>query len=1009
MKLRRLIVCLACVALVLPFMIGLTPSLQWGDTPLKTTLPPVVITGQSTYKVLESRRIPVPSPFLPGGKERPVIIASPAQETVVPESNKQQPTPQTPGCAYHSSITTRVATLFKGAEAYEKRGKYLFLNHRYADAIETFTKLIQSYPESPRVGEAYFWIGESYFRMEDIPHAEENYKVAALRYPSSAYADYALYSLGWIAYKRGAYDKAIDYFKNAIAAYPNSPIYAHMLFWLAESYSRVKKIELADETFKKVLKRTSDPLLKVPATFEIAKIAFIRKEYATAKKILKDLSQQSPPTSLVPKIDLLTGWCEYFLKDARALGSFGQAFHAAGTSQKLKAEARYGQALSAIQQGKAKIAEKLLQAMRPASPWYGETAVALAQYYFNKKDYQRAGKTCAKIFENAAKSPYLEHAYMIMGNIAYNTKRYADATEYYTHVIVGKADRLKPMAIFAKGLAFYQIGQFRDAIDSWEEVLKRYPNFLRNRETLYWLGSAYLNLHQERLAATYFARLKQSPNDYAKALIQMSEYWFGQQRWKKALEVLKRYLALFPRGPYAGFARGMTGEIYFNLKDDKKAAKWLREAIQDINVRRNLEYRAKITFILGKVYYRMGAFNRAIGYFKTVASRFSKNSFSDDAQYWQALSYYSQQAYKPAIQSFERLLRDFPQSPLKAKAMMKIGDCFYNLKDYDRSQAYYRKVASLFRKDRKIRENAAYGVILSLYQKKDYKRFFAEASAFMTRFPDSPLSLDVVQLLSEYYERQGNLDQEIDLLDSYLRAHKNIPHADAIRLNLARLFIQKGLYDSAMVQLRIVSRSPSHTPFKSVAEREMGNLYFKQKMYSQAIIHYQKYLRAEKQPVDIVRHVRKQLVLAYLRSGNLKRAQQELDSDSKTFGIGWSAPLYLELGKTYLKKKEYHAALLSFKQASKSSDSLTKCKSLTYVGEVYRRTGKYNKSLKTLLMVRYSYPACRTFSERFLLHLSVTLGKKGKKEEARQLLKVLVKSHDKQVKRLAQRALNRLH
>ncbi len=1009
MKRKRFAAGLICIFLVLPFIIGVTPSLQWGDTPLKTNLPPVIITGESTYKIVETRRIPVPSPFLPGGKERPVIIVTTAGETIPPKENKAQPTPQTPGCAYRNSITAQVATFFKGAEAYEKRGKYLFLNRRYAEAIESFFKLIQSYPESPLVGDAYFWIGECYFQMGEIPRAEQNYKVTAMRFPSSSYADYATYSLGWIAFKKKAFAEAVRYFKNGVSAYPNSPIYAHLLFWLAESYMQQKEKDSAAEYFRKVLKSTSDPRLKTPATFEIAKIAFLRKDYRTCRKTLDFLLHQNPPSSLVPKIYLLRGWSEYFMKDSQALSTFSQALRFPHIARTLKEEAEYGKALSAIQQRKPEIARAMLSTMGFDSPWYGEVAVELASYFFDQKAYKLAEKICGKIFQNFAKTPYLENAYMILGNCAYNTRDYANATEYYTHVILGKVDRLKPMAIFAKGLAFYQMGQFRDAIDSWEALLKRYPTFPRRRDTLYWLGSAYLNIHQEKAATAYFNQLQRYPNNYSKALMQLAEYWFSQQKWGHTLQALKHFLTFFPHSRYTGFAKGMMGEVYFNLKDYRQASRWLLLAIQDKEVVKNPEYRAKITFLMGKVDYMQGAFRQAIGYFSIVATRLPRNAFSDDAQYWEALSYYSEQAYKPAIQSFQRVLTVFPHSPLRAKALMKIGDCYYNLKAYRKSEAYYRKAAILYGKDKKIRENAVYGMILSLYQRKDYKGFFTEATAFMQRYPGSPLTLDVLQLLSEYYERQGNIDREIALLDKYLKAHKSIPHADAIRLNLARLFIKKGLYDSALVQLKQVSGTHLHSPFKSIAEKEMGDLYFKQKLYDQAALHYRNYLEMEKLPPETVQYVKQQLALAYLYVNRLKSARREIEMGTRAFGLTWGAPLYLKIGATYLDKKMYKSALWAFRTAAKSSAPGIKCQSLTSMAIIYRKTGKYDKSLKTLLMVRYSYPECREASEKALLDLALALKKKGRRDEARQLLTVLAKSHQKKIKRLAQKALNRLH
>jgi len=1010
MKIKRFFACACAIALILPFLIGVTPSLQWGDTPLKTKLPPIVITGESTFKIFESRRIPIPSPFLPGGKVRPVIVVSPTAEPTIPEENKRQPTPQTPGCAYRNSITTKVATLFKGAEAYEKRGKYLFLNHRYQEAIETFSHLIETYPESLRLGEANFWIAESYFQMDDIPNATRFYRNTVRKYPSSSYADYATYSLGWIAYRKKAYNEAERLFRNGVLSYPNSPIYDHMLFWLAESYLHENKMNEAEKVFHKVLKNSSDSLLTTPARFEIARIEFIRKDYKNAGITLEDLLKRQPPNSLLPKIYLLKGWCEYFLRNSQALSTFDKVITYPEITVTLKEEAEYGKALSAIQQRRPKLAISLLKILGATSPWYGEVALELAHYYFGKQQYKEAERFCRKIIQSYAKTPFLEKATMIMGNCAYDTKAYASAVEYYTRVVLGKVNHLKPMAMFAKGLSFYQLGRFRDAIDCWEQLLKQYPHFAHAPDARYWLGSAYLNIHHAKPATVLFEQLRGIPNLHARALLQLSEYWFSQQQWQNALKSLKQFLKLYPKNKtYAVYAKGMMGEIYFNLRKYQAAIRWLSSARHSHGILNDREYRAKVTFLLGKIYYRLGNFKQAIAYFHEVALRLPRNSFSDDAQYWQSLSYYSQQSFQAAIQSFKQLLAAFPQSPLRAKALMKLGDCYYNLKDYAKSDAYYQKAAAVGGGSRTIRENAAYGRILSLYQQANFSRFLRESDTFLRRFPNSALSLNVIQLLSEYYERQGNLDREIDLLEGYLKSHHLGHQADTIRLKLARLFAKKGLYDSALVQLRLVSGRSHRNPFSGVAEKEMGDLYFKQKLFHQAIIHYQRYLALGKLPQEMERYVKRQLAIAFIRSNRFRNAKIEVDSGLKSYGLGWAAPLYLQLGQAYQLKKMYRSALQAYKQAANSLDPSIKCHALVSMADIYRKTRKYDKSLKTLLMVRYSYTECRHTSEKALLKLAILFGRKGRKEDARQLLTALTKSHDKKIRRLAKKALNRLH
>ncbi len=993
--------------MILPLVIGFTPSLQWGDTPLKANLPPVVITGKSTYQVIESRQIPIPSPVLPGSKEHPEIAVSTTTAPEIPDEGKQQPLPKSPGCTYRNAFTTKVATLFKKDEAYDQRGKYLFLNRRYAEAIDTFRHLIETYPESRKIGEAYFWVGECYFQIDDLSQAEQNFKVVLQRYPTSLYADYACYSLGWIAYKKRLFHQAIKFFKEGVLAYPNSTIHTHMLFWLGEAYLQCSDMDKALTTFKEFLQKSRENTLRIPALFEVAKIKFFKKAYSESKKILEGLFAYNIPPSLLPKIYLLQGWCEYFMKDFQCQSTFTKILQLPHLTKVLKDEALYGQCLCDIQQKNPAAAEAVLEREGRAFPWYGEVAIALANYYFSKGDYKKAGDCCAKIFQNFSKSPYVEKAYFILGNSAYNTKDYSHATEYYTRVILGNVESLRPMAIYAKGLSFYQMGMFKDAIDSWEILLKKFPGFTKRYETLYWLGSACLNLKKDQAAIGYFERLKEKPGMHAKALIQLAQYWFGQQAWKSALRVIERFLALYPDNVYSGVAKGMMGEIYFNLKSYRKASRWLQKAIQDPHTRKNRELHAKLVFIKGQIAYRQGDFEEAIRLFDVVSTKLPTTSFSDDAYYWKAMSYYSLRRYKESISTLKELIRRFPESPLIPDAYLKIADCYYNLKEYAKSNAYYKKVGSLSGKG-KFREKAVYGRILSFYQRKAYPEFTREALKFIHKYPTSSLVPDVVQLLGEYYDQRGEIDKEIELLVSFLKAHKNSLHADSVRLKLAKLYTKKQLFNSALVQLRIISLKNPPSPFRSVAEKEMGDLYYQQKLYREAIRHYQAYLKSVRISPILKQEVKTKLVMAHIHLGDFRRAEKELAQGATEFGVEWAAPLYLRLGKIYEKKRRLKAALSLYKKASMTTREGEKCTAMISMADVYRKWKKYDKSLKMLLMVRYSYPKCKGKSERALLRLATAFGKSGRKEEALQLIEVLKRSSDNNIRRQAKKILKQL-
>jgi len=1008
---RRFVSAVIFILLIAPLIIGISPSIHWGDAPLKTNIPPVIITGESTFKIIESRQIPIPAPFLPGKKERPAITISSTAEPEISSGSKLGPRPQSPGCTYRNSITTRVAAIFKGDKAYNQRGKYLFLKQRYDEAIEAFQHLIEEYPNSPHVGDAYFWVGESFFQKEDMQHAYQNFSVTRKSYPMSPYADYAVYSLGWISFRQKRFKEAIDFFKQGVYGYPRSPVRGPMLFWLGEACIQVKAYDKAKNVLQTFLKENPESPLRGPALFETGKIFFLSRDYKQAIAMAKAVYAVLPAQkALVSKAHMLAGWSRYFLSDGGAMAEFNRVLASPDASSAVKMDALYGKILAAIQLEKIEIAEKTLARLWPPEkyPWLGQSALALARYYYKTGLYKKASRICARILKDYRRPPAVAYAYEMLGNISYNLKNYSRAAEYYTRVLLSKAGELHARAMYHKGLSFYQLGKFKEAIVSWEILLKRFREFPEYKKVLFWTGSAYLNLRETDKAMHYFSGLKKDPGFYAKGLIQLSRYYFGLQDWRNSLRVLKEFLVLFPGHTFSAKAKGFVGEVYFNLKKYDKAARWMERALNDKHALKNKQLKARLYFTLGQIAYRKQKFIRAAGYFNIVNSKISGTSFSDQALFWEAMSFYSLQKFRKAIHVFTTLIKTFPESPHIADAYMKMGDSFYNLKQFRESEYYYKLVARKF-PAKKIRAKAEYGRLLAFYQSRKFVDFYSGARRFIEKFPNSVFISDIIQLLAEYYEQRGDTEKEIDLIVGFLRKNKNQSRNDALKIKLARLYVKQGLFASALVQLRSISKLSPPSPFKGVAEKEMGDIYFRQKSFEAAVTHYRYYLRDKTLPLSVGRHVSTQLVKALIHTGNLKNVARELEKGFSKYGADWASPLYFELGKIYKKKKNYRKALNTFKKAEKASAAKNICRAMVAEGQTRLAMGKYKSALKTLLLVRYSYPGCKTLSERALLDLAVAFGKKGKKEEAKQLLRMLKKSHNKNIKKLAQKALNRLH
>jgi tol-pal system protein YbgF len=80
---------------------------------------------------------------------------------------------------------------------------------------------------------------------------------------------------------------------------------------------------------------------------------------------------------------------------------------------------------------------------------------------------------------------------------------------------------------------------------------------------------------------------------------------------------------------------------------------------------------------------KQGRYDQASLAFRQFLSAFPGSTLSDNAQYWLAESFYVTQKYKQALPEFETVTEKYPQSRKIPDALLKIGYCNYELKQYE--------------------------------------------------------------------------------------------------------------------------------------------------------------------------------------------------------------------------------------------------------------------------------------------------------------------------------------
>ncbi len=77
--------------------------------------------------------------------------------------------------------------------------------------------------------------------------------------------------------------------------------------------------------------------------------------------------------------------------------------------------------------------------------------------------------------------------------------------------------------------------------------------------------------------------------------------------------------------------------------------------------------------------YMKGNYDIAIIEFKDYIAKFSNSEKVDNAYYWLGLCYFEKEKYRDAIDSFDKIIKDYPDSDVLASAMLKKGLALFEM------------------------------------------------------------------------------------------------------------------------------------------------------------------------------------------------------------------------------------------------------------------------------------------------------------------------------------------
>jgi len=599
------------------------------------------------------------------------------------------------------------------------------------DAVNEFTRLVRTYPDSGYVPDSYVQIGEYYFEKNNAYKALLAYQKAA-RYKNSDKYSFAIYKLAWCYYNVGEYGKAIDTMK-AVVAYSMTP---------QEGGSDAKRLTLQDEALKDLVRFFADAgeMDEAYAYFnKLGKKELIR---SMLKRLAGMYFEQGKFDECIATYRRLIAEDPNSADAPDYQNEIIQAYQKTGRKEETITEI-----------------ERMRKTYGSQSPW--------ARANSGDPDSLKAAESYLEKSLRQVALNYHSEAKKYSGRMARETYSLAE-TAYSVYLQEFPTGKNSYEMRYAYGELLYKLKKFDMAFEQYMEVVKTDPNGKRSK---FCANSAVY-------AAEEMSKGDPGPEN-AKGNIEPVE----MSDWeKKYLSALDQYYTLYPDDKDTPGAIYKAGYLLYNhnmfresserfrtvigmqpgSRDAMTAANLILDSLAQIKDYEPLRDAAKAFFDqegLGNQAFKKEVFaiyesasfqlidenfkkdndkRKAADAFVAFVDAFPGSEKGDIALNNAAVYYYTTDEYRGAINARLKLISEYPESKFYKSQLAELGFAYESMADFSTAADYYEKLFELDKDDAEQEgtKEAIYSAGLFRNAMGDWEGAVEDYNLYLAQYPD---------------------------------------------------------------------------------------------------------------------------------------------------------------------------------------------------------------------------------------------------------------------------------
>lgn len=695
-----------------------------------------------------------------------------------------------------------------------------YKQQRFEELLSYTEEVLKNKRNLKNADEIYLLAAEAYYRRSDYKRAAEYLEAHVSGNKSRAEPD-VLYRLAYSQYATGQNEKAIDNFK--VVALNEDTVSQFASYYLGALYLKENNNVFAVSAFDKARKSNYNKNIQELAAFNFAKVNYDLGNYSEAIQAFSEFTANYPKSTYTTEAnELLTDSYlnsnDYnqaikhieslnvksdkvkrvyqkvtYLKGTENFnnGKFFNAVQMFNKSLEYPYDPEYvasanfwsGEAYSIGRKWEEAINSYSAVLRTPdasASPYHLKTRYGLAYAYYNTGQFDKSlvhFKEYVDRVENSNNKLFYDDALIRLADSYYANKSYTTALTHYEKAIK-QNNPDKDYAYYQMGLISGVLGNPQAARSNFDVVLNQYPDSRYIDNTIF--EKAQLDFEQgnyEQAISGFSSLIQNKPqSSYVPFALQRRALANANlKNYDRTIADYKRILNEFPthstaNGSLLGLQEALTTQGKADQFDQYLTA--YKRANPDNQALENIEFESAKNLYFNENY------NRAISSFNDFVSSYPNSSFTNEAKFFIAESYFRLNDSNKALEYYYEVIKQ-PSSPQLNRSVQRIAELEFRNNRFNEAIKFYSRLVDLSQNKRE-QYNAWSGLMESYFNLKRYDSADHYANVILERgIVNVNAQNKALLFLGKSAYAQGEYDEAVDHFLNALNTAKDENGAEA--------------------------------------------------------------------------------------------------------------------------------------------------------------------------------------------------------------------------------------